>query len=86
MLHRNTSNYFVTRPAKHYINQPIKERDRDRTAKFGEKNSKAGADRSGLSVLGQSGQGDFGASSCFDKLSMRNLKFDRNPYPELVEG
>ena len=37
MLHCNNSNYFVTRSAKHYINQPIKERDRDRTAKFGEK-------------------------------------------------
>jgi len=48
MLHCNTSNYFVTPVPKHYINQPIKERDRDRTAKFGEKNSKAGAKSSGL--------------------------------------
>ena len=51
LLHCNIVRYFVTPAAGHYINQPIKERDRARTAKFGE-NSKAGALGSGLFVLG----------------------------------
>ena len=52
MLHRNNSIYVVTLVTNHYINQPIKERDRNRTAKFGEKIQKAGAKSSGLFVFG----------------------------------